>query len=78
MMIAGHGEENEEGEAMYEKEQILDQISLYFSTIFTSSGPGCADTVNQAIEPCITEVNDRLISIPSAIDQRCSVLHTPG
>lgn len=54
---------------MYEKEQILDQISLYFSTIFTSSSPDCADTVNQAIEPCITkEVNDRLIFIPSAIE----------
>ena len=60
--------ENQEGEVVYEKEQILEQISSYFQDIFTSSNPVCDEIVNQAIH-CVSEnMNEKLVAIHSSLE----------
>ena len=60
---------NQEGEAVYQKEQILVQISSYFQDIFTSSNLVCDKIVKQAIHPCVSEnMNEKLFTIPSTLE----------
>ncbi|XP_056843438.1 uncharacterized protein LOC130495882 [Raphanus sativus] len=57
--------EDDEGKVFDTEEGIVATISNYFRHNFTSSGAECLDTVNEALNPCITqEDNDRLIAIP--------------
>ncbi|CAA7019206.1 unnamed protein product [Microthlaspi erraticum] len=58
--------EDENGKAVYDKENIEKVITSYFTAMFTSQSGSRTDTVEQSLIPKITEeTNARLIQIPS-------------
>lgn len=71
--------ENAAGLALYEESHIVQEITSYFQTIFTSSDtPNTlfepASLVEQAISPCISaETNECLIRIPSPEEVRIAM-----
>ena len=61
--------EDQNGDVLYEEEQIVECIGKYFTEIFTSSNRDCTSTVNQALTQKITpEMNEQLIKLPTAAE----------
>ncbi|CAA7053967.1 unnamed protein product [Microthlaspi erraticum] len=58
--------QDKDGLLVYEEEDFVRVISVYFQDIFITRSPDCTATVSQALIPCITEeINNTLIAIPS-------------
>ncbi|CAA7018492.1 unnamed protein product [Microthlaspi erraticum] len=53
--------EDAQGTAVYEEEKIVQVISTYFQDIFITRSSNCVETVNQAIQPCISEETNALL-----------------
>ncbi|CAA7023536.1 unnamed protein product [Microthlaspi erraticum] len=61
--------EDKNGVAVYEESKILEVISSYFQDLFITHSSPCSETVNQALQPCISQaMNDALIADPSALE----------
>lgn len=59
--------ENNRGTPVYEEEEIAEVISSFYTDLFRSSCSDSRQTVLDALEPCITNVqNEELIKIPEA------------
>lgn len=58
--------EDENGIPVYEEKQISEVICKFYSTLFTASNMEEENTVDEALQPCVTqEQNEKLIGIPS-------------
>ncbi|XP_018487967.1 uncharacterized protein LOC108858552 [Raphanus sativus] len=58
--------EDDNGVPWFEEDQIADVICKYYNNIFTSSHQESLQTVEKALQPCITsEINEELIKEPS-------------
>ncbi|CAA7049076.1 unnamed protein product [Microthlaspi erraticum] len=58
--------EDSNGIAVFEEEKIVQVISAYFQDIFITRSSNCVETVNKALEPCITDaMNAALTAQPS-------------
>ncbi|CAA7058695.1 unnamed protein product [Microthlaspi erraticum] len=54
------------GNSVYEEDKIVNVVTSYYQDLFITRSLNCTHTVNQAIQPCISEeVNKKLIAEPS-------------
>ncbi|XP_010445339.1 PREDICTED: uncharacterized protein LOC104727990 [Camelina sativa] len=70
--------ESEQGDAIYEEQEIVDTISSYYQELFTSTARTRSTTVRDALTPCITEaMNEELLKIPSPTEVKnaCFDIH---
>ena len=57
---------DDQGQVVYEEEQIVKTISDYYQNLFTAEEGDRSTTVMEALRPCIpSELNETLISIPT-------------
>ena len=57
--------EDQNGDVIYEEEQIVECIAKYFTEIFTSSNRDCTSIVHQVLTPKIRpEMNEQMIIFP--------------
>lgn len=67
--------EDEQGKAVFKEEQISQVIVSYFGRLFSYAATNSAETVNNALDPIITEENNaQLICIPTAMEIKEAVL----
>ncbi|CAA7040352.1 unnamed protein product [Microthlaspi erraticum] len=66
--------EDSNGVVVYEEDKIIKVISSYFQDLFISRSPQCVETVEKALEPCITqEMNEALTAQPTSIEIKAAM-----